>query len=95
MIRGLSRAQTGCRREGSSHVGPQGVLAVPSSVSRQQLERMICHAREFAAEWTELRAVLRNRLSGFCLQAPLKVCGALPQECRCRKVEHPGQLADG
>ena len=58
-------------------MGAAGVLAIPADVDSGQVLAMIGDAREFAAEWAELRAVLRNRLHGYCLRAPLKV-GCLP-----------------
>lgn len=54
-------------------MGPAGVLAIPSEIPRQEVESMITEAQTFAGEWLELRAVIRNRLIGHCLQAPLQV----------------------
>ena len=41
--------------------------------SRRDVEAMIEEARNFAAEWLELRAIHQNRLYGYCLRAALKV----------------------
>ena len=54
-------------------MGPAGVLALPASLTRPQVEGLIAEARDFAAEWKELNAHVRKRLYGFCLRAPLAV----------------------
>ena len=62
------------RREGSApHVGAAGVLALDAGVTRAQAAGWIAEAREFAAEWSELRAVFQNRLYGVCVRSPLQV----------------------
>lgn len=60
------------------HVGPAGVLALSQHVDSNLLESMLADAREFAAEWLEMRPVFQNRLFGQCLRAPLQACCAAP-----------------
>lgn len=55
------------------HVGPVGVLALPPNVTRPMLEAMLADAREFVADWLEMRPVFQHRLFGQCLRAPLQV----------------------
>ena len=55
------------------HVGPAGVLALPAQVTRPVLEVMLSDAREFVAEWLEMRPVFQHRLFGQCLRPPLQV----------------------
>ncbi len=55
------------------HVGPAGVLALPAHVTRSVLEVMLSDAREFVAEWLEMRPVFQHRLFGQCLRPPLQV----------------------
>lgn len=56
------------------HVGPAGVLALADHVTRPMLEGMLADARDFVAEWLEMRPVYQHRLFGQCLRAPLQVC---------------------
>ena len=62
-----------CRSATSVHVGPAGVLALPAHVTRRVLEVMLSDAREFVADWLEMRPVLQHRLFGQCLRPPLQV----------------------
>ncbi len=62
-----------CRSATSVHVGPAGVLALPAHVTRPVLEVMLSDAREFVAEWLEMRPVFQHRLLGQCLRPPLQV----------------------
>ena len=62
-----------CRTTDSVHVGPAGVLALADHVTRLLLEGMLADAREFVAEWLEMRPVYQHRLFGQCLRAPLQV----------------------
>jgi hypothetical protein len=41
-----------------------GMVALPQWLGVKQLEEMLEEARGFAAEWRELRAVMKNRLHG-------------------------------
>ena len=61
------------RTADSVHVGPAGVLALAEHVTRPKLEGMLADAKEFAAEWLEMRPVFQNRLFGHCMRAPLQV----------------------
>lgn len=67
-----------CRTADSVHVGPAGVLALADHVTRPLLEGMLADAREFVAEWLEMRPVYQHRLFGQFLRAPLQVCSILP-----------------
>ncbi|KAL0027354.1 hypothetical protein WJX79_003195 [Trebouxia sp. C0005] len=60
------------RSASSVHVGPVGVLALPAHVTRPVLEVMLSDAREFVAEWLEMRPVFQHRLFGQCLRPPLQ-----------------------
>ena len=62
-----------CRSATSVHVGPAGVLALPAHVTRRVLEVMLSDAREFVADWLEMRPVFQHRLFGQCLRPPLQV----------------------
>ena len=62
-----------CRSATSVHVGPAGVLALPAHVTRPVLEVMLSDAREFVADWLEMRPVFQHRLFGQCLRPPLQV----------------------
>lgn len=58
-------------------VGGVGVLALDSQISPARLAAMLAEAREFAAEWRELRGLHQTRLQGRVLRVPLdKVGGA-------------------
>lgn len=61
-------------------MGAAGVLALPDHVTRPLLEGMLSDAKEFVAEWLEMRPVFQHRLFGQCMRAPLQV-GMLPQKC--------------
>lgn len=54
-------------------VGQAGLLALGTGVDAGELMRWIREAREFAAEWGELRAVHQNHLAGTPLRCPLLV----------------------
>lgn len=54
-------------------VGQAGLLALGPGVDAGELMRWIREAREFAAEWGELRAVHQNHLAGTPLRCPLLV----------------------
>jgi hypothetical protein len=54
-------------------VGQAGLLALGPGVDAGKLKRWIREAREFAAEWGELRAVHQNHLAGNPLRCPLLV----------------------
>ncbi|KAK9843831.1 hypothetical protein WJX81_008228 [Elliptochloris bilobata] len=60
------------REDGCTHVGAAGVLALDAGVTRAQAAGWIAEAREFAAEWAELRAVFQSRLFGVCVRSPLQ-----------------------
>ena len=60
------------RVDGRPHVGAAGVLALDTGVTRVQAAGWIAEAREFAAEWAELRAVFQSRLFGVCVRSPLQ-----------------------
>ena len=62
-----------CRTADSVHVGPAGVLALPPHITRPTLEAMLTEARDFVAEWQEMRPVFQHRLFGQCLRPPLQV----------------------
>lgn len=62
-----------CRTAESVHVGPAGVLALPLHVTRPILQAMLAEARDFVAEWQEMRPVFQHRLFGQCLRPPLQV----------------------
>ena len=64
---------TCCRTADSVHVGPAGVLALPPHITRPILEAMLTEARDFVAEWQEMRPVFQHRLFGQCLRPPLQV----------------------
>ena len=55
------------------YVGPAGVLALPPYITRPILEAMLTEARDFVAEWQEMRPVFQHRLFGQCLRPPLQV----------------------
>ncbi|KAK9844937.1 hypothetical protein WJX74_008894 [Apatococcus lobatus] len=62
-----------CRKAGgSAHVGPAGVLAVAPGTTSRQLRAIVAAAREFAAEWTELRSIFQSKLFGHVLRPPLQ-----------------------
>ncbi|PSC75396.1 DNA annealing helicase and endonuclease ZRANB3 [Micractinium conductrix] len=52
-------------------IGGIGVLAVDRQRSAGQLAVMLAEAKEFAAEWRELRGLHQSRLQGRVLRAPL------------------------
>lgn len=54
-------------------VGQAGLLALGPGVSAEEVEGWIGEARDFAAEWGELRAVHQNQLAGTPLRCPLQV----------------------
>ena len=56
------------------HFGQVGLLALPGWVTAPVLEQWMQEARDFAAEWAELRPLHQNKLCGRCLRAPLQVC---------------------
>ena len=62
-----------CRTADSVYVGPAGVLALPPCITRPTLEAMLSEARDFVAEWLEMRPVFQHRLFGQCLRPPLQV----------------------
>ena len=62
-----------CRTADSVHVGPAGVLALPPHITRTMLQAMLAEARDFVAEWQEMRPVFQHRLFGQCLRPPLQV----------------------
>lgn len=73
------------------HVGPAGPLALDAAVTPDMLQAMLAEARDFVADWLELRPVFQHRLHGQCLRPPLQVmcllsvvhcCLPLPQICR-------------
>lgn len=49
-----------------------GVLALDSHISAAQLAAMLAEAREFSAEWRELRGLHQSRLHGKILRLPLQ-----------------------
>ena len=61
------------RDEKKVHFGQVGLLALPGWVTAPVLEQWMQEARDFAAEWTELRPLHQNKLCGRCLRAPLQV----------------------
>ena len=56
-------------------VGGVGVLALDGHVTAARLATMLAEAREFAAEWRELRGLHQARLQGRVLRAPLDKVG--------------------
>ncbi|KAK9812930.1 hypothetical protein WJX72_005929 [[Myrmecia] bisecta] len=54
------------------HVGPAGVLALQPHISRADVEAWVADAREFAAEWVEMRSVFQSKLFGQVLRHPLQ-----------------------
>ena len=62
-----------CRDEEKVHFGQAGLLALPSWVSAPVLAQWVQEARDFAAEWAELRPLHQNKLAGRCLRSPLQV----------------------
>ncbi|PRW44334.1 DNA annealing helicase and endonuclease ZRANB3 [Chlorella sorokiniana] len=52
-------------------VGTVGVLALDGHVTPARLAAMLAEAREFAAEWRELRGLHQARLQGRVLRVPL------------------------
>ena len=56
-------------------VGGVGVLALDGHVTAPRLAAMLAEAREFAAEWRELRGLHQARLQGRVLRAPLDKVG--------------------
>ena len=54
------------------HFGQAGLLALPSWVTAPLLAFWVQEARDFAAEWVELRPLYQNKLCGRCLRAPLQ-----------------------
>ena len=61
------------RDEEKVHFGQVGLLALPDWVTAPVLEQWMQEARDFAAEWAELRPLHQNKLCGRCLRAPLQV----------------------
>ena len=61
------------RKEDKVHFGQAGLLALPGWVTAPVLAQWLQEARDFAAEWVELRALHQNKLCGRCLRAPLQV----------------------
>ena len=59
------------------HFGQVGLLALPGWVTAPVLEQWMQEARDFAAEWAELRPLHQNKLCGRCLRAPLQVSSYL------------------
>ena len=57
-------------------IGGIGVLAVDRQRSAGQLAVMLAEAKEFAAEWRELRGLHQSRLQGRVLRAPLNEVGS-------------------
>jgi hypothetical protein len=53
--------------------GLLGVLALPDGLMRSTMADILRVAQEFAAEWIELRAVVRSKLFSRCLSLPLQV----------------------
>ena len=78
-----------CRSPTSVHVGPAGVLALPAHVTRPVLEVMLSDAREFVAEWLEMRPVFQHRLFGQCLRPSLQVQIHLQGHNRCKMLAPP------
>ena len=62
-----------CRTADVVHVSPAGVLAMASHITRPVLQIMLADAREFVADWLEMRPVFQHRLFGHCLRPPLQV----------------------
>ena len=62
-----------CRDQEKVYFGQAGLLALPSWVSAPVLAQWVQEARDFAAEWVELRPLHQNKLAGRCLRAPLQV----------------------
>lgn len=54
-------------------MGPAGVLAVAPCTTSRQVRAIVVAAREFAAEWTELRSIFQSKLFGHVLRPPLQV----------------------
>ena len=54
-------------------MGPAGVLAVAPGTTSRQVRAIVAAAREFAAEWTELRSIFQSKLLGHVLRPPLQV----------------------
>lgn len=90
------------RREGGKAVvGQAGLLALGPGVDAEELMRWIGEAREFAAEWGELRALHQNQLAGTPLRCPLQVrqrgdstgCIVLPRETS--NQNHPILFLEG
>ena len=61
------------RKADKVHFGQAGLLALPGWVTAPVLAQLLQEARDFAAEWVELRALHQNKLCGRCLRAPLQV----------------------
>jgi hypothetical protein len=70
-----------CRDQEKVHFGQAGLLALPSWVSAPVLAQWLQEARDFAAEWAELRPLHQNKLAGKCLRAPLQVMAFSCVQC--------------
>ncbi|KAL4428086.1 hypothetical protein ABPG75_002175 [Micractinium tetrahymenae] len=68
---GLQEVQ-GKRQRRPAVVGGIGVLALDRHISAARLAAMLAEAREFAAEWRELRGLHQSRLQGRVLRVPLQ-----------------------
>ncbi len=62
-----------CRDQEKVHFGQAGLVALPGWVSAPVLAQWVQEARDFAAEWAELRPLHQNKLAGQCVRASLQV----------------------
>ena len=78
------------------HFGQAGLLALPGWVMAPVLVQWLQEARDFAAEWVELRALHHNKLCGRCLRAPLQVSQeVIPVPKASKSPDDPQQLCWG
>lgn len=66
----------GRERQRPAVIGGIGVLALDRHIGAARLAARLAEAREFAAEWRELRGLHQSRLQGRVLRVPLTEVGA-------------------
>ena len=54
-------------------MGPAGVLAVAPGTTSRHVRAIVAAAKEFAAEWAELRSIFQSKLFAHVLRPPLQV----------------------
>lgn len=93
------RAASLGRQRRPAVVGGIGVLALDRGISAARLAAMLAEAREFAAEWRELRGLHQSRLQGQVLRPPLaevsagRLPGLTPCRCACLPALLPASLS--